>query len=391
MRELAHRHEQAEPDILRRHPRHHFRMDRLVVRADRPDEHLRAVQELLARLPLHRIGADRGRGWRELDRVLDLDPGVEREQPRFTSHQRVDIERPYGRVLHGKRAELHQAKGEALQVDRGLIAVAFEKPVNAGRFDEILGELEVERRKRHRGIADGFDRGSARAEQDDWPEGRIGCYAQNDLQGVAPPDPWLNRDALELGVGPEGLDVREHLPRHSLDILGGFEVQPHAADVRFVRDVRRQDFHHQGRIAAQQFGRGLSSLLRRRGDAGRHGWDAVGFEHGLGFRLGHELPAFLEDEPDVRLHRIVVEVHLGGKRRRRLHEFGLSGAVTGELNDAPDRGPRRHEVRYFRFPEKRLHLVRLAALQPASQDRLRGAGFTDFRHGLDGRSRGVRG
>ena len=55
----------------------------------------------------------------------------------------------------------------------------------------------------------------------------------------------------------------------------------------------------------------MRRLLRRCGDAGGHGRNAIGFEHRLGFRLGHELAAFLEGEADASFHRIVIEVHLG--------------------------------------------------------------------------------
>ena len=70
-----------------------LRVEPLVVGTDRPDEHLFSIQKPLTRLPLHGIGPDRGRGGRDLLRVFDLDPGVEREQPFFIGEQRVDIER----------------------------------------------------------------------------------------------------------------------------------------------------------------------------------------------------------------------------------------------------------------------------------------------------------
>ena len=88
--ELAHRHEEAQADVVGRDLGQHLGIAWLVVGPDRPEEDLMAVEQRFVPLPLNGIGPDRGRRDGHLGRVLDLDAGVEREQALGAGHQRID-------------------------------------------------------------------------------------------------------------------------------------------------------------------------------------------------------------------------------------------------------------------------------------------------------------
>ena len=97
-------------------------------------------------------------------RIFDFDPGIERNHSLLIDEKRIDIEFANGPVLHGERAQLHEAKRKPLQIDGGPIPEPFQQFVNTGRFDEFARELQIERGEGHGRIANRLDARTARSE-----------------------------------------------------------------------------------------------------------------------------------------------------------------------------------------------------------------------------------
>ena len=81
---------------------------------------------------------------------------------------------------------------------------------------------------------------------------------------------------------------RQHLAGGGLHRLGGGEIEPDAADVRLVGDLRRQDLQRDGKADPACDAGGLAGVG---GDLGPDRRNAIGLEHRLGFRLGQDRAA----------------------------------------------------------------------------------------------------
>ena len=117
------------------------------------------------------------------------------------------------------------------------VAIGLEDARDAGARDQVARQIEIERRQRQGLVVDDLDRGAAVAEDDDRTEGRVVGHADDQFARLRTHDHRMDGDAGDARVG-----LGRARPRQNLG--GGFahrglagEVEPDAADVRFVDDV----------------------------------------------------------------------------------------------------------------------------------------------------------
>ena len=169
----------------------------------------------------------------------DRHPRIDRDHAGLVGKHRIEIDlADLGKIRHELR-ELHQQELESMFVRRGNVAVGLEDARDPGARDQAARKREIERRQRQRLVADHFDRGAALPESDHRAEGGVICHADDQFARLGPDDHRKHRDAGDAGIG-----LRRARPRQ--DVRGRFthrvlvtEIEPHAADFRFVDDVGR--------------------------------------------------------------------------------------------------------------------------------------------------------
>ncbi|MPN25385.1 hypothetical protein SDC9_172794 [bioreactor metagenome] len=151
------------------------------------------------------------------------------------------------------------------------------------RVDQVLGQKAVERRQGDRAVGEDFDVETAGTEGDDRSEDRVAEDADHQFAAVRARQEGLDRDAVDLGVGPallHGVDDVVVGVAHGRRVA---DVEAHAAGIGFVRQVGRIDLH--GDREADLFGQ----QQRFGGGTGDHGLrhrHLEGAQDGLRFHLG---------------------------------------------------------------------------------------------------------
>ena len=191
---------------------------------------------------------------------------------------------------------------DARGVRRRPSAIAGQQRADARPRHEVRGQLGVERRQRHGGIPQQLHRHAPGAEQDRRPEDRIARHAEDQFLPVGTADHRLQREAVDRRVRRRRRDPPGDRPRRVPRLGGRRDVEHHAADVRLVGDVPRQQLDHQPPAGRKHLRRQSFRLLRRSRDAGLRNRDAIGGEDGLRLRLGQH-PAGRRRPPPRRPRR----------------------------------------------------------------------------------------
>ena len=135
---------------------------------------------------------------------------------------------------------LHQRQRDGVEIGGRPAAIALELVVDARARDQFLRQREIERRQRQRLVGDHFDRRAAAPEQQERAEQRVDRHAQDQFVGVRPrrsfPAPRSPRSA-PWAPPPSRASAS---PRGRSDRVGT-QIERHAADIGFVRDVGRID------------------------------------------------------------------------------------------------------------------------------------------------------
>ena len=100
------------------------------------------------------------------------------------------------------------------------------------KINEVARELHIERRQRQGLVVNNLDRGSAASKDDDRPKGRIVGEPRNELARPRSHDHWLDKDAGDASVGPNGSRAIEDLRCCVAHGRRRREVQPHTAGGR---------------------------------------------------------------------------------------------------------------------------------------------------------------
>ena len=114
-------------------------------------------------------------------------------------------------------------------------------------------------------------------EQDHGAEDWVVGDAGEKLEGLRPPDHLFDGEAGKTRLRRPPVDLVKHLARRALDLRAG-QIEAHAANVRFVHDVGRQDLD---RDAPSDLGGDPGGLGGVASSAGVDGRDGVGLEDAL--------------------------------------------------------------------------------------------------------------
>ena len=103
----------------------------------------------------------------------DPHPGIDGDDAVLIGEERVDVELANLRHVGGKLRQLDEHETDRALVGRRHVAVGLEDARHLRSRDQHLGELQIERRQRHRFVVDDLDRGAAASEHHHRAEGRI--------------------------------------------------------------------------------------------------------------------------------------------------------------------------------------------------------------------------
>ena len=200
-------------------------------------------------------------------------PRVDGDNPGFVGEHRIKIDFANFRKIGDELRQLDQKKLDGTFVGGRHVAVGLENPRHPGARDEPARKLEIERRQRQRLVADDLDRHSPLPERDHRTEGRIVGHADDELARLGAHDHRKNGNAIDARVGLGRSRAVENVRCRRAH--GGFiaEVEPHAADLRFVNDVGRLDLQHNRRAFGEMRPRrrhDLIGIARQRGRRNRN-------------------------------------------------------------------------------------------------------------------------
>ena len=165
----------------------------------------------------------------------------------------------------------------------GDVAVGLEAARNSGARNEIAGELDIERRQGKGLVVDHLDGRPATSEDDYRPKRRIIGEPRDEVTRLRPHDHRLDNNAGDSCFRPNGSNAIENLRCCTSNRRRGRKVQAHAADVRLVLNVLRQDLKRNRQPGPDK----LCSLARRfiriRRENRRHHRDTVPRKQGGNF------------------------------------------------------------------------------------------------------------
>ena len=198
-------------------------------------------------------------------------------------------------------------------------------------------------------------------------------------------DGRLDGEPLDFRLRTKLARLHEHALRCVLRF--GRRTQPEAdtADIRLVRNVVGQDLHRDRRGLLEQSVRDLRDVLRRRRHPCRHGGNAEGGKHCLGFRLGQERAAGAHGRPHDRACRLVGDSRVAPITRRCAHERLLRLCVLPEIVEALDRVARRFVGGDIGRAELLARAGDRRLAEPAGEDRRHGFGVRRLHDGIQHR------
>ncbi len=338
VREAIRRPEEAELQIFLGDALEEGAMQRLVLGPDRAERQGFTGREREARDQFARI-----RSYREAHGRIRRDgrAGVESEHAALVAEQGIDVELDEPRLIDDELRQPEQGVDERVEGDGRPVAIAAQQTRDARALDELARERGIQRRQRDGGIAQDFDRGAARAEHQRRPEHGIAGQAEQELVGAAERRHALHGVAAVMRLGPVSPEILVDAGEGGVQRGGIGQIELHAADVGFVRDVRRDELRRDGITKTRR----RCQRFRARRDA--HGLDdrhAIGGEQGLGLELAEAGAARGEGGVDHGAHTGRVG-RAEWPARRRFDQTGLVARVVHELQPRAHGGGRRIELR----------------------------------------------
>jgi hypothetical protein len=334
LRQAPHWLEKTQTQVFLRCPRHHLLQRRRVLGLNWTDEYLAAIAQEHGTLEILGIGTDRQSGLGRAFGARDANPRVQRQHSLGIGQQRVDVEVNNLGEVSSKLSHLHQRQSHRVQIRRRLIAIATQQAVDARTLDQRAGKKRVQRRQRHRRIADLLDRDATLAEQHDRAE--LGILADPDDQFVraVPAHHLLDDHPVDDGLRRGLARPVENFPGRRAHRFRRVEIEHHAADVALVDDIGRDDLDHK-RARYPTRGRSRGIGVGRHGEfADRH---AVGLQHRLRHGLGQPASAGFERLVDQGADRRGVRLELLRHGRRHLHQKFLVQIVTHHVHEGANR------------------------------------------------------
>ena len=156
----------------------------------------------------------------------------------FVDQQGIDVQLLQLRKFAGHLRHPHQHVHEWPRIHFRQIAELFEEPARLGPVDQVLAQVLVEWRQGHLAVGKDIHRGATGPEADNRAEDRVAGDTDHDLPGVGFVQHRFDADADQPGVGEQGSHTLGHLPVGPAHRMGFIDVQPDAAHIRFMGDVR---------------------------------------------------------------------------------------------------------------------------------------------------------
>lgn len=147
-----------------------------------------------------------------------------------------------------------------------------------------------------------------------------------------PADHLLHGESGETRLGSQLRRTSKHRCGGGTHLIGGLQAQRDAADIRLVRDVRRQNLDRHRK--ADEFRRGCCRF-RRSCDSSRYHRDAVGCQDALGFGFGKYLATGFEHTRDDLCGSMYIRRFALGQSGRRLEQLILVASIGNELEKSP--------------------------------------------------------
>ncbi len=337
-----------------------------VFRPDRPEQQLLPVRQRDGALQLLGIRPDREAGSAAMRRRRHLDPGIQRQHAVLIREQRVDVELRHLVEIGGQLGDLDQGQRDLVQRRRRPIAIAVQQSAHPGPLDQLMGQVQIERRQGQRLVAHHLDRGAAVAEHQDRPEHRIVSEAHDQLEGVVGVDHALDRQAVDPSLGPTRLDIGQHGARGFVHGPGIGQAEHHAADVGLVGDVGRDDLERD-RLA--ELGGRARRLVGRLHDHRLDHRHAVAGEDALGLDVAQPFAALGQRGREDRPGQAGIGREALRDRGRHLAQDRLVAPVADQMHERPHRLGGRLVARHALLGELGARRGRAAIAQPAGQDR----------------------
>ena len=208
---------------------------------------------------------------------------------------------------------LQHRADQRLVVDRRAAAVAGQQGADLRLRDQVARQPVVERRQAQRAVLAQFDRRAAFAEQHRGPEHRVARDADDQFVRAGPAGHRLHREAQHLGLRLLARHALAHADGRGAHFVHRREAERHAADVRLVDDLRRQDLERHRKADLRGGEHRLLGVARA---ARVHHRDAVGLQQRLGLLLVQPLAARLQRLVQQRLRARLLGPEVVQPRRR---------------------------------------------------------------------------
>ena len=203
--------------------------------------------------------------------------------PSGVGQHRIELEFAQFGDVGGKLRYLHQQQGDGVDIGGGNVAIVAQRADDARLFDQAARQRQIERRQGQRLVVDDLDRLAAAPEDDHRAKGRIVGDAQHQFARIGPPHHGMDGDAVDPRLGRLDRDPIQHLARRVDHLFDRAQVEHDAAEIGFVDDVARHDFHDAAAVAAEHQPRDFRRFFRRARQPGGGDRNVIGFEQGADF------------------------------------------------------------------------------------------------------------
>ena len=263
--------------------------------------------------------------------------GIDGNDAALVGKHGVEVELAQLRQVGGKLRELDEEERDGVDVDGRDVAISLQHAGDTRPRDQVARELEIERRQRQGLVVDDLDRGAAAAEHHDRAEGRIVRNAGDQFPRLRAHDHRMKRHAGDARIRPRTPCPREDIGDRVADRRFVGEIQPDAADLRFMNDIGRKDFGHHPEPLGQPRARGDSGLVSIAGK--ERGCDRDGISREQPRHLDRIEPraSALHRTGDDCARRGDVRLEVLRQARRRRHQVVLRLPIAHQVHKPLDR------------------------------------------------------
>ena len=339
--EVLHRLEEAQAQVIVGHPGEERAEQTVVLRPHRPDEGLAAVGQGNGALPLGGIREDRkarvAPALVQASHRGDGDACIQCDHAVTVGQQWVQVQCADLRDIRRQLRQFDQHQRHRTLVRRRHIAIGLEDARYTGPSYHLMGQAQVQRRQCQGLVVDHFHRGTATAEDHHRAKHRVVGNAGNQFACFGPGQAGLHQHALDARLRALLAGTLQDGGGRSLYRTQGAQVQAHAIDFGFVRDVRREDLHRHAQALFQQWLGQVHRLVRVARHHHLQRGDAIGLQQLVGSHRIQPLLVVGQCRLHQRARRSHVHHEIGGQAGWGFHQRSLCLAVLHQVLEAPYR------------------------------------------------------